>query len=121
MVITGRIVGANIDFNTKKPTISFEINERNDFERMVDDLKDKEKLSIEVKPYREKRSLNANAYAWVLIGKIADATRAGKDEVYLKCLKRYGQSDLISILSTVPVEHYLKYYEEAGRSTLNGK
>lgn len=121
MVITGRIVGANIDFNTKKQTISFEINERNDFERMVDDLKDKEKLSIEVKPYREKRSLNANAYAWVLIGKIADATRAGKDEVYLKCLKRYGQSDLISILSTVPVEHYLKYYEEAGRSTLNGK
>jgi hypothetical protein len=121
MVITGRIVGANIDFNTKKPTISFEINERNDFERMVDDLKDNEKLSIEVKPYREKRSLNANAYAWVLIGKIADATRAGKDEVYLKCLKRYGQSDLISILSTVPVEHYLKYYEEAGRSTLNGK
>lgn len=121
MVITGRIVGANIDFNTKKPTISFEINERNDFERMVDDLKDKEKLSIEVKPYREKRSLNANAYAWVLIGKIADKIRAGKDEVYLKCLKRYGQSDLISMLSTIPVGCYLKYYEEAGTAMLNGK
>lgn len=121
MKITGKMVGASIDFNTNKPTITFEINERAEFESMVDDLKDKEKLSIEVKPYREKRSLNANAYAWVLIGKIADAVRAGKDEIYLKCLKRYGQSDLISILSTVPVEHYLKYYEEAGRSTLNGK
>ena len=119
--MTGKIIGAAINFANNKPTITFEINERGDFERMVDDLKDKEKLSIEVKPYREKRSLNANAYAWVLIGKISDATRAGKDEVYLKCLKRYGQSDLISILSTVPVEHYLKYYEEAGRSTLNGK
>lgn len=121
MKITGKMVGASIDFKTNKPTITFEINERAEFESMVDDLKDKEKLSIEVKPYREKRSLNANAYAWVLIGKIADAVRAGKDEIYLKCLKRYGQSDLISILSTVPVEHYLKYYEEAGRSTLNGK
>lgn len=121
MVITGKIIGAAINFANNKPTITFEINERGDFESMVDDLKDKEKLSIEVKPYREKRSLNANAYAWVLIGKIADKIRAGKDEVYLKCLKRYGQSELVSVLSTVPAQHYFKYYEEAGESTLNGK
>lgn len=121
MKITGRIVGANIDFKTGKPTISFEVNERADFEMMVDDLKDKDKLSIEVKPYRERRSLNANAYAWVLIGKIADAVRAGKDEIYLQCLKRYGQSELISVLSHVPIGNYIKYFEEAGVSKLNGK
>jgi hypothetical protein len=80
MKITGKIVGANIDFKTGKPTIIFEINERNDFGIMVDDLKDKDKLSIEVKPYRERRSLNANAYAWLLIGQIADAVRAYRDD-----------------------------------------
>ena len=121
MKITGRITGASVDFKTGKPTVSFEVNERGDFELMVDELREKEKLSIEVKEYREKRSLNANAYAWLLIGKIADILRAGKDEIYFRLLKRYGQSELISVLSHVPISHYLKYYEEAGESTLNGK
>ena len=121
MKITGKIVGANIDFKTGKPTISFEVNEKNDFKAMVDEMKDIEKLSIEVKQYREKRSLNANAYAWKLIGEIADAVRAGKDEIYLKLLMRYGQSELISVLSHVPIGNYVKYYEEAGESKLNGK
>ena len=121
MKVSGKIVGANIDFKTNKPVLMFEINERNDFELIVDDLKDKDKLSIEVKPYRERRSLNANAYAWSLIGQIADIVRAGKDEIYLKLLKRYGQSELISVLSHVPIGNYVKYYEEAGESKLNGK
>ena len=121
MKVTGKIVGANIDFKTGKPVLMLEVNERNDFEQIVDDLKDKDKLSIEVKPYRPHRSLNANAYAWTLIGKIADVVRAGKDEVYLKLLKRYGQSELISVLSHVPIENYVKYFEEAGESKLNGK
>ena len=121
MKVTGRIVGANIDFRTNKPTLTLEINELNDFKCIVDDLKDKDKLSIEVKPYRQHRSLNANAYAWSLIGKIADVLRAGKDEIYLNLLKRYGQSELISVLSHVPIENYIKYFEEAGESRLNGK
>lgn len=121
MRATGRIVGASIDFKTNKPVLMLEVNERNDFEQIVDDLKDKDKLTIEIKQHRERRSLNANAYAWSLIGQIADAVRAGKDEIYLKLLKRYGQSELISVLSHVPIENYVKYFEEAGESKLNGK
>ena len=121
MKITGRIVGANIGFMSKKPQLTLEVNELNDFKQLVDDLNGCEKLSIEIKPFREKRSLNSNSYAWVLIGKIADIVRAGKDEVYLMMLKRYGQSELISVLSHIPIEHYVKYYEQAGESKLNGK
>ena len=121
MKITGKIVGANIDFKTGKPTLSFEINELNDFKLLVDEMRDKDKLSIEVKLWRKQRSHNANAYAWLLIGQIADILRAGKDEIYLKLLKRYGQSELISVLSHVPIGNYIKYYEEAGQSKLNGK
>jgi hypothetical protein len=36
-------------------------------------------------------------------------------------LKRYGQSELISVLAHIPINDYVKYYEEAGESTLNGK
>lgn len=78
-------------------------------------------LIFEIKPYKEKRSKNANAYAWTLIGKIADALRTDKDSVYLLMLKRYGQSELVSVLSTVNVKGIFKYYEVAGETTLNGK
>ena len=81
---------------------------------------DREKL-FEVKEHKEKRSLNANAYAWCLIGKIADVLRTSKDEVYLTMLKRYGQSDLVSVLSNIDVRPYFKYFEESGRATLQGK
>ncbi len=120
MKLSGKIVGGSIDFRTNKPTVSLEINELNDFKIMMDELNDKT-LSIEVKHYKPKRSLNANNYAWKIITEIANIVRASKDEVYLKMLKRYGQSDLISVLSHIPVEHYFKYYEEAGESELNGK
>ena len=121
MKVSGKIVGANIDFRTGKPTVSFEVNEKNDFKLMVDEMKECEKLSIEVKPYREKRSLNANNYAWKLLTEIANVLRAGKDEIYLEMLKRYGQSEIFSVVSHIPFGEYVKYYEEAGESTLNGK
>lgn len=121
MRVTGKIVGANIDFATGKPTISFEVNEKNDFKAMVDEMKGLEKLSIEVKPYRQRRSLNANNYAWKLITEIANVVRSSKEEIYLELLKHYGQSEIFSVLSHIPFGEYVKYYEEAGESTLNGK
>jgi hypothetical protein len=48
------------------------------------------KLSIEIKQHREKRSLDANAYMWVLLQKIADKLKTSKDELYLEVLGRYG-------------------------------
>lgn len=121
MRVTGRIVGANIDFKTGKPTVSFEVNERPDFEQMIDELKDKEKLSIEVKQYREKRSLNANNYAWKLLTEIGNVTRSSKEDVYLLMLKRYGQSEMFSVKANVRFGQYVKYYEEVGEGYANGK
>lgn len=90
MRITGRIVGANIDFKTGKPTISFEVNEKNDFKLMVDELKDRDKLSIEVKPFRNKRSLDANAYFFVLADKLAEKLNMTKEEIYRNAIRDIG-------------------------------
>lgn len=117
----GQLAHFVMSYYTGRPILSIDVG-TNDATmlRMFDELRDK-KLTIEIKEYKAKRSLNANAYAWQLIGKIGDATRASKEEVYLKMLKDYGQSDLVSVLAHIPVAHYFKYYEEAGESTLNGK
>lgn len=81
---------------------------------------DQEK-QFELLEWRMKRSLNANAYAWVLITKIANEMRLSKEEVYLNMLKHYGQSEIVSVLSKINVSGYFKYYEKIGTATLQGK
>ena len=100
--------------------ITFALAPGEDARTIYDTLNDKD-VRIEVKQYREKRSLNANNYAWELITKIADVMRLNKEDVYLNMLKAYGQSEMISVLSHIDISPYLKYYEEAGQSTLHGK
>lgn len=61
--------------------------------------KHKEKLyDLEVKEHRKKRSLDANAYAWVLINKLADVMRIPPDEVYRQAIQNIaGNSEVIPI------------------------
>lgn len=81
---------------------------------------DKNKL-FDISEHHEKRSLNANAYMWALIGKMGDALRLSKEEIYFQMLKDYGQSEVISLLSEINVDGYFKYYEVIGESELKGK
>lgn len=81
---------------------------------------DREKI-FEIKEKKRRRSLNANAYAWTLIGKLADVLRISKDQCYLLMLKRYGQSEMVSVVSEIDVRGYFKYYEPVGETELQGK
>ena len=51
----------------------------------------------EVKKIRKRRSLDANAYAWHLIGELADALRISKEECYQIMLERYGQGGMVKL------------------------
>lgn len=57
---------------------------------------DKEKL-YEIKEYKKKRSLNSNAYLWVLCTEIANIMTLSKEEVYVKMLEDYGVSILVPL------------------------
>lgn len=93
-----------------------------DFRQEYDNLHDKE-LEISVKRWREKRSLDSNSYLWLLIGKIADALRESKEEIYFDALKCYGQGGAVSVEERFAEDfkRSYKYHEELGRSDLNGK
>ena len=55
--------------------------------------KHKNKLyNLEVKEYRKKRSLDANAYAWVLIHKLAEAMKLTPVEVYREAIRNVGNN-----------------------------
>lgn len=81
---------------------------------------DKEKI-YELKEYKKKRSLNSNAYAWKLITELGNVLRKSKEEIYLQMLKDYGQSEIISMLSSISPIGYFKYYEKFGTGTINNK
>ena len=81
---------------------------------------DKDK-KFEIKEKREKRSLSQNSYAWELITKIGNVLRKSKEEVYLQMLKDYGQSEIVSILSSIEPKGYFKYYEKIGTGIVNNK
>ena len=93
-----------------------------DFRQEYDKLHDKE-LEITVKKWREKRSLDSNAYLWTLIGKIADALRESKEGIYFDSLKCYGQGGAVSVEERFADDfrRSYKYHEELGKSDLNGK
>jgi len=77
----------------------------------------------EIKEYKRKRSLDANAYYWVLVNKIAEALRQTKEFVHLAMLKQYG----ITISTMIPIEkeeefkQMAKYYELESTIENNGK
>jgi len=106
----GRIADLNVSIFNSKQRLTLELD--GDFRMQYDELKDKP-LEITIKPYRKKRSLDQNSYAWVLIGKMADKLRTSKDDVYLTMLKRYGQGGVIKVSpkNEQAILSAIKYYE----------
>lgn len=88
--LTGKMNALNLDFLTSKTLLTLEVNEKGTVKQGYDDLKDCEKLSIKISKYREKRSLNANNYAWQLMTKLAENQGISKEEVYKHHIKEIG-------------------------------
>ena len=90
MELTGRIANVTFDYFSGKPMVTFALNEGHLAREMVDALKAEEKLTIKVGKFKKKRSLDANAYCWTLIGKIAEKTGVPKTEVYREAIREIG-------------------------------
>ena len=60
-------------------------------------LEQDEEKTFEIKEYKPRRSLNANAYCWTLLGKIADKLGITKEEVYQEYIKDKGIYRIITI------------------------
>lgn len=56
----------------------------------IDTLDAKKQYVVEVKQHREKRSLDANAYFWVLAHRLAEATGVPVVEIYRDAIKNIG-------------------------------
>ncbi len=80
-------------------------------------------LAVEVKQHRERRSLDANALLWALLGEMAAALNTNKDELYLEVLTRYGVFTHIVVKPEVVerVKQEWRTVRELGEVIVNGK
>lgn len=74
-----------------------------------------------IKERKERRSLTQNAYYWVLNDKLSAALRLPRDELHFLMLKRYAPCSVFTVLKTVPLKDYFKYYEVFAEGSMNGK
>lgn len=95
MELTGKAVGASLDFDTNQFRITFEVNENDIVKAEYDKLKSYDKLKIKAVKYTQRRSPDANAYFHVLVGKIADALTISKAKAKNVLICKYGQPQLL--------------------------
>ena len=94
-----------IEFRTNKPEFKFLVNGKVEISftceksiiRQFEGLKDDKELTVQVKEYRQKRSLSQNAYMWVLLDEIAKAVNNTKENIYKELVKDYGVFEVLPI------------------------
>ena len=119
--LTGKIKDISADVRSGRVSLTLSINEKHNVMQCYDKLKECEKLSVKIDKYRDKRSLDANAYAWKLMTEIGNVMRADKELIYRMMLVRYGQRETISVQAHISIAGFIKYYDEIGESETNGK
>lgn len=66
------------------------------------ELQKLDRLDVEIKKHRKKRSLDANAYYWALVGKIGKATGSSNNRIHNMLLDRYGELERMPDGSLAP-------------------
>ena len=95
----------SVDYSTGRKSITFDIDRPEDIPQG--------ELDLTIKPYKPKRSLSANAYMWVLVGKLADATGISSTEIYRNTVKQLGISQLI-VINAAAVPAFKRVWERYG-------
>lgn len=72
------------------------------------------KYVAEFKEYREKRSLDSNAYAWVLIGKLAAKLEISPEEVYRSAIRDIGDNYEVMPIRNDALERWKMIWKRSG-------
>lgn len=88
----GKLAGIARNWQNGRIQLTFEFEQ--DISSTIDDLKE-DVLTITAKKFRRKRSLDANAYYWQLLSKLADRLEVSKPYLHNQMLRKYGENEVI--------------------------
>lgn len=97
--LTCRILPPMTYYGMDKPVLTLEVDANTQtLFQIYDDLKASEKLTIKIGKFKQKRSLDANAYCWVLISRLAEKLNIPKTDIYRAAIREIGgNSDTVCI------------------------
>lgn len=115
MQSTGTITDLSKDLSTQNVKITLLLDTKQ--EESIVDLQTK-KLNIEIKEHRKKRSLDANAYCWVLCDKIAkelckDGAVVTKEHIYKDSVLQIGTFESL-IVEEKAFDNFKRIWEKQG-------
>lgn len=93
--LTGSLMSVTFGLDGS-PMITFKVNEKESVREMADSLRDK-LLSLKIAKLSKKRSVDANAYCWTLIGSLSKLLRIPKNEIYMEYIRDIGDYDVVCI------------------------
>lgn len=70
-------------------------------------------LKIDISQWREKRSLDSNAYAWKLMDEIAKKIKSTKEDIYKSIIHKVGVFEILPI-KNVAVQSFVKKWSSKG-------
>ena len=111
MDFRGQFKTASKDFATGKWDITFTCDDESALNE-IDSIKEAN-LDITAKKHRHKRGHDANAYAWVLMQKIAELVGTDKWSIYLDMLQKYSRVFTHLIVKPEAVETVKRMYRTA--------
>ena len=90
---------------------------------LLPEFNDKKIFDVTIEQHREKRSINANNYAWLLQDRIAKILNRSIDDIHNQMVLDYGVLETYSIRKDAfnSAKRLFDYFEVLGESEVNGK
>jgi hypothetical protein len=111
--LTGHLTSVSFSYQSGKPLLTFEMEDRQNALVAAENLFG-DKLSIKVGKWRNKRSLDANAYCWVLISKLAEKLKIPKTDIYRNAIREIGGNSDTVCIKTKAVDSLRSGWERNG-------
>ena len=97
--LTGRMLPPMTYYGMGKPVLTFEVEDNAEtLYQIFEELKTADKLTVKIAKATKKRSLDANAYCWVMISRLAERLNIPKTDIYRNAIKEIGgNSDIVCV------------------------
>lgn len=109
----GKIVDATVSVKSGKMRVTIETDRPIDGE-VLNCLSAVSNLKIDIKEYRPKRTLDANAYMWVLLDKLSAVLRVPKTDIYRSLIRDIGGNSEIVCVRESAVDKLCEAWERNG-------
>ena len=77
-------------------------------------IRDGKRLAVEISQWREKRSVDANAYSWILLDKLGQALMRSPEEIYRELIRDVpGNREIVPVRKDA-VETWRRNWEKKG-------